>query len=199
MAFFPCKKQFFSSFISLSGLLAVTILTPSTALALGFSFEFDNDNTLYGTVPGTVKGRILGLADTGTSAASQVFIDSAPAELGFTFPLDVFAFYSVIDTNSFEVSGGNIIAADFYANSIGDPPWFWINHDNNNFLDIETGANDLFVYNRNGFSGVRFIPLLLPVPGPLPIFGVATAFGLSRKLRKRIKRSANPVCRNYIV
>jgi hypothetical protein len=27
------------------------------------------------------------------------------------------------------------------------------------------------------------------VPGPLPIFGIAAAFGYSRKLRKRIKNS----------
>lgn len=30
-----------------------------------------------------------------------------------------------------------------------------------------------------------------PVPGPLPILGTAAAFGYSRKLRKRINRSAN--------
>ena len=29
----------------------------------------------------------------------------------------------------------------------------------------------------------------VPVPGPLPLFGAAAAFGFSRKLRKRIKRA----------
>lgn len=33
----------------------------------------------------------------------------------------------------------------------------------------------------------------VPVPGPLPILGVAAAFGYSRKLRKRIKSSTNAV------
>lgn len=28
-----------------------------------------------------------------------------------------------------------------------------------------------------------------PVPGPLPLFGAAAAFGFSRKLRKRIQES----------
>jgi hypothetical protein len=163
-------------------------------LALVFSFEFDNT---IGNVSGTAKGRILGLADTGTSSATQIFIDSAPAELGFTFPIDVFAFYTLIEANSFVVSGGNITAAEFLATSNGDTSWFWINKENNNFLDIETGANDLFVWNSNGFSGVRFMPL--PVPGPLQIFGVATAFGLSRKLRTRIKSSANPVSSSHII
>ena len=186
MAFFPYSRQFLSSLISLSGLLAAAILSPSTALALDFSFEFDN---VIGNVSGTVKGRILGLADTGTSAASQVFIDSAPAELGFTPPINVFSFYPIIETNSFEVSGGNIIAADFLARNSPNIPWFWINHSNgsdlNNFLGDE--QNNLYVWNADGFSGVRFTN---PVPGPLPIFGVAAAFGFSRKLRKRIKSSA---------
>ena len=36
-----------------------------------------------------------------------------------------------------------------------------------------------------------------PVPGPLPALGAAAAFGFSRKLRKRIKRSANSVSSSY--
>jgi hypothetical protein len=34
-------------------------------------------------------------------------------------------------------------------------------------------------------------------PAPLPIFGAAAAFGFSRKLRKRIKGSTNPVANSY--
>ena len=36
-----------------------------------------------------------------------------------------------------------------------------------------------------------------PVPGPLPALGAAAAFGFSRKLRKRIKRSTNSVSNSY--
>ena len=36
-------------------------------------------------------------------------------------------------------------------------------------------------------------------PGPLPIFGAAAAFGFSRKLRKRIKTSANFVSISYTI
>ncbi len=36
-------------------------------------------------------------------------------------------------------------------------------------------------------------PVSEAVPGPLPVLGAAAAFGFSRKLRKRIKRSANLV------
>lgn len=42
-------------------------------------------------------------------------------------------------------------------------------------------------------SGVPSSGTLYNVPGPLPIFGTAAAFGYSRKLRKRIKNSKLPV------
>jgi hypothetical protein len=32
-----------------------------------------------------------------------------------------------------------------------------------------------------------------PAPGPLPLFGAAAAFGFSRKLRKRIQESSQPL------
>ncbi len=34
-------------------------------------------------------------------------------------------------------------------------------------------------------------------PAPLPLLGAGAAFGFSRKLRKRIKRSTNAVSTNY--
>jgi hypothetical protein len=40
---------------------------------------------------------------------------------------------------------------------------------------------------------------LVATPGPLPALGVAAAFGYSRKLRKRIKSSANPVSSGYTI
>ena len=39
--------------------------------------------------------------------------------------------------------------------------------------------------------------LVPPVPGPLPLFGAAAAFGFSRKLRKRIKAGSNSVSSSY--
>ena len=37
------------------------------------------------------------------------------------------------------------------------------------------------------------------VPAPLPLFGITAAFGLSRKLRNRIKNSANSVSSSYTI
>jgi len=47
----------------------------------------------------------------------------------------------------------------------------------------EFSADQLFVRDT--------APPLAAAPGPLPIFGAAAAFGFSRKLRNRIKTSAN--------
>jgi hypothetical protein len=38
-----------------------------------------------------------------------------------------------------------------------------------------------------GYIGPNFSTESVPVPGPLPLFGAATAFGFSRRLRKRIR------------
>jgi hypothetical protein len=43
------------------------------------------------------------------------------------------------------------------------------------------------------------VPDDVPVPGPLPALGAVAAFGFSRKLRKRIRGSANPVSSSYTI
>jgi hypothetical protein len=40
---------------------------------------------------------------------------------------------------------------------------------------------------RNGFVGKDPDKIFTPVPGPLPFFGIAAAFGASRRLRKKIR------------
>jgi hypothetical protein len=45
---------------------------------------------------------------------------------------------------------------------------------------------------NRGYFGIDNLTIGRPVPGPLPLLGVGAAFGLSRKLRKRIK-GAPPV------
>jgi hypothetical protein len=44
----------------------------------------------------------------------------------------------------------------------------------------------------SGSIGVRYIYEYTPVPGPLPLMGVGTAFTWSRRLRKRLKTAAAP-------
>ena len=64
------------------------------------------------------------------------------------------------------------------------------------------GVVDVFRYQSStaavgaGYTSTRTYAqatLYTPVPAPLPLFGAAAAFGFSRKLRKRIKESCNPL------
>lgn len=42
--------------------------------------------------------------------------------------------------------------------------------------------------NQIGFDNISFNPHQVNVPGPLPIVGVAAAFGASRRLRRRLQK-----------
>ncbi len=47
------------------------------------------------------------------------------------------------------------------------------------------------------YAVATLVPPPAPVPSPLPIFGAAAAFGASRQLRKRIKRSGHSLPSTY--
>ena len=63
---------------TVAGILASSA---SSAQALDFNFSINNAGG-FGNIPGTITGQVLGLANTGTSAASNIRITSAPAGLG---------------------------------------------------------------------------------------------------------------------
>jgi hypothetical protein len=183
--------------IGLGLLLHVGAVKPASAV-ISINFSFSNDPS-FGNVPGTVSGRILGLVDNATSAATGVFIDAAPDALGYgPFPVDVFSRFPVITENSFTVIGGVIAAAGFLAQSPDGsgpgspgPAWLYINSEGNNFLDVNDNSNEKFVWNTEGLNGVTFSSV--EVPGPLAISGVAMGIGFSRRLRKRIKGRHQPL------
>ena len=75
-------------------------------------------NPILGDVDGTVTGRIDGLADTGTSAATAFFITSIPDVLSYPFSAsdNLLAQPSVtVTSNSFTVTSGVLTAMDFRA------------------------------------------------------------------------------------
>jgi hypothetical protein len=73
----------------------------------------------------------------------------------------------------------------------GDPSGFYCNFTSASIILSGVAQSVAFQGNANaiGYDNTIFNPQLAPnsVPGPLPILGVAAAFGFSRKLRKRIK------------
>jgi hypothetical protein len=99
-------------------LFLLSVLASAPSRALTFDFLFTNDPGL-GTVTGTVTGEVVGLVDNATSAATAVYIDSAPSELNLPgAPFNVLSppdpyNYQVIQ-NTFTVSGAQITFASFY-------------------------------------------------------------------------------------
>jgi hypothetical protein len=50
------------------------------------------------------------------------------------------------------------------------------------------------IYGATFGGGVSIAQLPQPVPGPLPLLGAASAFGFSRKLRRRLRAAATTSC-----
>jgi hypothetical protein len=90
-------------------------------------------------------------------------------------PFEVFRYIFIQGPNELQVN----IPSSWFPNNfpaIGDPP-------------ILIGNREI----RNGTPRIdpdKVFQVPPPVPGPLPIFGAAAAFGLSRNIRKRIKSAS---------
>ena len=176
---------------------AAALLSSTSAMAVDFSFTFSTDITdpaVRNAVPGSVSGRILGLADNATGAAAQVFIDSFTAGGFSSFPTDAAAWSSVFN-NSFTVTGGAITGATFHSsrNNNGFDQLFInipIGYANGNTNYVSTGVdNAISIWNNNGFSGVTFATLdTSAVPEPATWAMMLVGFGgMGAALRSRRK------------
>jgi hypothetical protein len=174
---------------------AAILVSAAPVHAVSFNFSFTNEFP-FGNVNGTVAGRIDGLADTGTSAATAVFITSIPDQpFGMPFyPLsasdNILAQPSLfIVSNSFTVASGLLTAVDFNA---GFPIANSTTHDSFSLrlsLGCCSHANrvgdltDLLVES----SSTTFVPVSeVPVPPALLLFATGLgALGLLGWRRKR--------------
>jgi hypothetical protein len=105
--------------VIVGGALATSLVPwekPAQAIQV-FNFSFDNTN---GPVNGTVSGTLDLPNGNGTFAATSLKINSAPAALGYTQPVDVFSYFPNVFNNSFTVSSGTITASSFAADN-GQP------------------------------------------------------------------------------
>ena len=98
--------------------------------------------------------------------------------------------------------GGSIYAATYGGLSISsNGGTSWNNYTTSNGL-VNNNVNGVYasgstIYAATG-SGVSIAqqsgPTPSAVPGPLPLFGAASAFGFSRKLRRRLRAAASTSC-----
>jgi hypothetical protein len=63
---------------------------------------------------------------------------------------------------------------------------------NNSVRGVYASGSSIYVATEGGLS-IAQLPST-PVPGPLPLFGAASAFGFSRKLRRRLRAAASTSC-----
>jgi hypothetical protein len=182
-------------------LLLGSCLQAGAASALSFNFSWTGQGVP--TSPATVTGYIDGLLDnvSGQTTGLTVTITSATNSPAGDWPsftdLDFNPFNdpSVI---GFDVSGGQVIKAQ----------GFWRVGDGTSKICLWSGGSYCAASALSGFDpavagslyvndsspGTLVITPRSPVPavpGPLPALGVAAAFGYSRKLRNRIKKSGN--------
>ncbi len=131
---------------------------PAQAIQL-FNFSFNNTT---GPVNGTVSGT-LDLPDgNGTFAATSIKINSAPAALGYTQPVDVLSYFPNVVGNNFTVSNGTITASSFLAES---PKEFFTL----DFLPGSYGSILSKVGEVNPFSGVQDINSTTLTYSPVPV------------------------------
>ena len=166
---------------------AAILVSAAPVHAVSFDFSFTNQFPL-GTVNGTVTGRIDGLTDTGTSAATAVFITSSPT--GLFYPLtasdNILSQPSVnIPFNYFTVTNGVLTAENFQAQfPIANTPEF--------FALLLNSAIPQFNANRFGPT-TDFLVLStsatfsqVPLPATLPLFASGLAgLGLLGWRRKK--------------
>ena len=186
-------RNFFADSSALLGVATASVLFPSPASALDFSFLFSN------SAGDSVEGIIRGLVEGQTVYPQSVQVTSS--SIG---GLGIYDWDGAL-SGGFSVVGGQIGVAAWNGSKalplssilqfVGTQPI------TQGFLSV---CVDLSCDNPSFiFTGSRpprpviYTPLPTSVPGPLPIFGAAAAFGFSRKLRKRIKSSANPFSSSY--
>jgi hypothetical protein len=148
--------------VVVGGALATSLVAwekPAQAIQL-FNFSFNNN---VGPVNGTVSGK-LDLPDgNGTFAATSITINSAPAALGYTQPVDVLSYFADVLSNSFTVSNGTITTSSFAV----------MNETGESFtLNFMPGNYGSLLSNVSGSSGVKDINSTTltysPVPTPVP-------------------------------
>lgn len=100
--------------VIVGGALATSLVAwekPAQAIQV-FNFSFDNT---VGSVNGTVSGTLALPNGDGAFVATSLKINSAPAALGYTQPVDVLSYFPFVDFNAFTVSNGTITNSIFAA------------------------------------------------------------------------------------
>lgn len=180
--------------------LAMSLLcSASASQAADFIFTFSTDLSdplVTNGVSGTVTGRIIGLADDGTSSAVDVFIDSYSPDGSLVLPVDATSWFSPVSfDNSFTVEEGVIVAALFRADTSFISPFLDqlfinvpIHGSGTNYASLGSN-NSTSIWNNQGLGGITFTRIENVVPEPSTWMLLLLGFGFAGlSLRSRRDR-----------
>ena len=171
--------------------LATGLNAGAAAAALTFNFGFNGDGEP--TKPSSVTGTISGLVDnvanqtTGLTAIITAATNTPPGG----WPI----FSTYYGGNGISVLNG-VVASSNVSFSAGDS---YLNLSNSGLgatvLQWQDPVVSSFWYNNGIDSLDRTTLVFTSAPGPLPVFGAASAFGFSRRLRRRLNHCRGVVRR----
>ena len=175
------------------GVATGSLLAPQAASALDFTFSFGGTGgqSSAGTVTGLITNLGVGANTCDGSTACVVTVTSTSTLTG---QLGTYNYAIGLGPGTFVVSSSGVLSANWTGtgSGIGSPSILSI-FDASTFQGIQ-GIWSVYGTEKTTLAGppVTFAAVQPPpspasVPGPLPILGLAAAFGFSRKLRKRIK------------
>ena len=177
---------------ALGGAVAVGMLSAGSAQALTWNWSFTGDFssgqgtfTTAGSTPvADAIETITAITGTYTRFGNNDNKDGTYSITGMS------TLYGASNTFKWDGTSASSIVTD------GPGISFWVDSGNEVNVYREYGPNSYgstddivttFSGGRDGIVNSSSVSPVANVPGPLPILGVAAAFGFSRKLRKRIK------------
>lgn len=145
-----------------------------------------------GTTPAALANPATALQASLISAGFNQALESELTRFDATFPGDIIQFQTDdlladVQRNPAAYGFTNVRSACIDASGVQDPscdPSTWLFWD-----DLHPTTTTHALLGRSFYAAVSH-----PVPGPLPVFGAAAAFGWSRRLRRRIGQRGLP-CR----
>ena len=138
----------------------------------------------------SIYAATLGGLSISTNGGSSFTNYTTANGLGSNFVRGVFASGSSIYAAtavglSISTNGGSSFTNYTTANGLGD----------NIVIGVYASGSNIYAATNGGLSiAQQSDPTPSAVPGPLPLFGAASAFGFSRKLRRRLKLSSSRSC-----
>ena len=177
--------------------LAIGVLAAGQAQAYQFDFSYnDGTNTANGVLDADLIGTDTYLVTrgrltvTGPNSGSYTILPGGPNpfNIGGSNVFDVDNKLFPVQNPVLDAYGLGLVKNDnssIYLN-------IWGNFSGNYSFYVKSTVNNS-VSQLQGFDGPATVSATARVPGPLPVLGATAAFGFSRKLRKRIKRSTNAV------